>query len=106
MTSSRTTAWPACAQRKVNARPAGPAPMTAMFMLLAGEGGDDVVVVGLGVLDVLEDAVAVFLGEAGERGDDAAQRDRDIVNVVHGANGFSGQGHGVLLWFVLSVAGG
>src|ERR1700756_5320805 len=98
MTSSRMTSKPARTQRRARSRPAVPAPMTAMRRssregcmggrLLCGEGSDDGLVAGLGVADVFCDASLLLVGEYRQHGENAAQGDRDVVNVVHGADCF------------------
>jgi hypothetical protein len=60
----------------------------------ADQGLGHVLGVGLGVEQVLGDAGALLGGEGGDGGQNAAQGDGNVVNVVHQANGFSGERHG------------
>jgi hypothetical protein len=55
---------------------------------------DYVLRVGLGVEQVLGDAGALLGGEGGDGGQDTTQGHGNVVNVVHQANGFSGERHG------------
>ena len=50
--------------------------------------------VGLGVEQVLGDAGALLDGERGDGGQHPAQGYGNVVNVIHQANGFSGERHG------------
>src|SRR5215472_8723591 len=103
MTSSRVTSKPTRTQRSARSRPAEPAPMTAMRRssrevcmgvgLLRGECGEDGLVAGLGVANVVGDASLFLVREYGQHREDLAQGDRDVVNVVHGADGFTGKRH-------------
>ena len=61
--------------------------------LLGRESGDDRIVAGVGLADVLRDALALLGRQDGQHRQNAAQGDRDVVNVVHGANGFTGKWH-------------
>jgi hypothetical protein len=67
----------------------GPGSNDGDLHLLGFEGGDDGLVAGFGLTDVVSDAGLFFFGEAGQHGEDAAQGDRDVIDVVHGANCFS-----------------
>ncbi len=46
------------------------------------------------VIDVFGDTLPLFVGERGQHGTDAPERNRDVVNVVHGADGFARERHG------------
>ena len=61
--------------------------------LLGGECLGDVFSVGAGLDEVLSDAGALVGGEGGDGGEDAAQGNGDVVDVVHEADGFTGKGH-------------
>jgi hypothetical protein len=61
--------------------------------LLGGEGLGYVFGVGAGLDEVLGYAGALFVGEGGDGGEDAAESNGYVVDVVHEANGFSGEGH-------------
>jgi len=61
--------------------------------LLYGEGLGYVFGVGAGLDKVLGDSCALVGGEGGDGGEDAAKGDGDVVDVVHEADGFSGEGH-------------
>jgi len=62
--------------------------------LLNGEGLGNVFGVGAGLDEVLGDTGAFIGGEGGDGGEDAAEGNGDVVDVVHEADGFSGEGHG------------
>lgn len=61
------------------------------------DGSDDRLVAGISVADVLGDTLALLGSQNGQHRQDAAQGDRDVVDVVHGANGFTGKWHWDLL---------
>jgi len=115
ITSSSCTRKPARAAARASQRPSGPAPMMATVsdngcgdggeglgnILGAGLGGErfgDIVGVGAGVEQMFGDAGALLGGERGDGGQHTAQGDGDVVNIVHQADGFSGEWHGFPRW--------
>jgi len=61
--------------------------------LLGGEGLGYVFCAGAGLEEMLGDAGAFFRAKCGDNGEDAAQGYRYVVDVIHEADGFSGEGH-------------
>jgi hypothetical protein len=55
--------------------------------------------VGAGMEQVLRNAKALLIGKGGDGGQYPAQGNGNIINVVHQADGFSGQWHGIPFWF-------
>jgi hypothetical protein len=53
-----------------------------------------VICAGASLLEMLRNTRALFRGETWSGGKEASQRDCDIVNIVHQADGFSGEWHG------------
>jgi len=62
--------------------------------LFGGKSVGHVVGIGPGLLQVLSHAGALFGGKRGDRSEDAAQGDGDVVDIIHEADGFSGERHG------------
>src|ERR1035437_10040195 len=95
ITSSSRTGKPARAAARASQRPSGPAPIMATVSDnlggLCGQGLGDVFGVGAGVEQVLGDAGALLGGEHGDGGQHPAQGYGNVVNVVHPADGFSGE---------------
>ncbi|HTD56885.1 MAG TPA: hypothetical protein VK670_15960 [Silvibacterium sp.] len=48
---------------------------------------------GLGLAEILADALTLLSREGGDQGKNTSQSDRNIVNVIHHANGFAGKWH-------------
>src|ERR1035437_8948486 len=113
ITSSSCTRKPARAALKASQRPSGPAPMMAtvsgkrdrlygqnlgdlLGARLAGQGLGHIVGAGTGLQQVLRDAEALLVRKRRDGGQHPAQGHGNVVNVVHQANGFSGERHGFL----------
>jgi hypothetical protein len=62
--------------------------------LPGGEGLNDIFGAGVSLAKMFCDAKALLWGKRGDCGENAAQSYGYVVNVVHQANGFSGEGHG------------
>ena len=60
---------------------------------MGGERLGDVFRVGLGLLEVFGHSGALLWGKYGDGGQDAAQSDGDVIDVIHETNGFSGKRH-------------
>jgi len=66
--------------------------------LLRVECGEYGLVAGLGTAYVVGDAILLLVREYGLDAADSAHGDRDVVNVVHGADGFAGKRHCGISW--------
>lgn len=49
--------------------------------------------VGVGVIDIFADALALLRREGGDKRENAAHGGANVVNVIHHANGFAGEWH-------------
>ena len=82
------------------------APEALDLGLLGVEGFGHIRGIGTSGDEMLGDASALFRCKRGDGCEDAAEGDGDIVNVVHEADGFSGERHGRLVLVRLAVRNG